>query len=218
MDRTQLMKNLAKNKLVQHQSQPYQGYRLTSKGYDYLGLRTLTKRGTIGAMGIQIGVGKESDIFTVHLADGSEAVLKLHRLGRNCFKTVKNNRDYLKPGQTIPNWLYLSRLSALKEFAFMTALHAKGFSVPTPHDVNRHCLIMSLTLGYQVQMRMHDARDPHAACRGSHEKPPTRAAHVDPSHGNYPALSFSSCFYPVRDSRSSIPCKSCGTPRGCSTP
>ena len=37
----------------------------------------------------------------------------------------------------------LSRLSALKEYAFMKALHDKGFPTPTPIDVNRHCVLMS---------------------------------------------------------------------------
>ena len=80
--------------------------------------------------------------------DGSELCLKLHRLGRS-FRTIKQNRDYLKPGQAA-SWLYMSRLSALKEYAFMKALHEKGFPVPTPIDVNRHCVVMSLAPGYQL--------------------------------------------------------------------
>jgi len=143
-----LIRSLAKNKLVGHQSKPYDGYRLTSKGYDYLALKTLCKRGAIAAVGIQIGVGKESDIFTAVRPDGEEVAIKLHKLGRS-FRTLKKNRDYTRPGQSF-NWLYMSRLSALKEFAFMSALHAKGFDVPTPIDVNRHVVVMSLAHGYQL--------------------------------------------------------------------
>ena len=36
------------------------GYRLTYGGYDYLAMRTLSKRGTVHSVGNQIGVGKES--------------------------------------------------------------------------------------------------------------------------------------------------------------
>ena len=68
----QLIRLLAKNKLVAHQSIPYDGFRLTAKGYDYLALKSLAKRGTVSALGIQIGVGKESDIFTIATADGTE--------------------------------------------------------------------------------------------------------------------------------------------------
>ena len=40
------------------------------------------------------------------------------RLGRTSFRTVKSNRDYLRHRQA-SSWLYLSRLAALKEYAFM---------------------------------------------------------------------------------------------------
>jgi hypothetical protein len=46
----------------------YDGYRLTYLGYDYLALRTLVARGEIAAVGRQIGVGKESDVFEVRSA------------------------------------------------------------------------------------------------------------------------------------------------------
>ena len=39
---------------------PDDGYRLTYGGYDYLAMRTLSKRDTMHAVGNQIGVGKES--------------------------------------------------------------------------------------------------------------------------------------------------------------
>ncbi len=58
---------------------PDDGYRLTYGGYDYLALRTLSKRDTIAAVGNQIGVGKESDIYVVSDPEGEERVIKLHR-------------------------------------------------------------------------------------------------------------------------------------------
>lgn len=50
--------------------------------------------------------------------EGTVQVLKLHRLGRISFRNVKQKRDYLRRRRA-HNWLYLSRLAALKEFAFM---------------------------------------------------------------------------------------------------
>jgi len=69
--------------------------------------------------------------------------LKLHRLGRTSFRTVKKNRDYLQSRRSA-SWLYLSRLAALKEFAYMKVLHDNGFPVPRPIDVNRHAVLMEL--------------------------------------------------------------------------
>ena len=62
--------NLAKCKLVHHDASKYNGYRLTSMGYDFLAIRTLLKRGVIASVGRQIGVGKESDVFEVTRHDG----------------------------------------------------------------------------------------------------------------------------------------------------
>lgn len=50
--------------------------------------------------------------------DGTILVMKLHRLGRVSFRAVKSKRDYLCHRSSY-SWLYLSRLAALKEYAFM---------------------------------------------------------------------------------------------------
>lgn len=44
---------------------------------------------------MKIGVGKESDIYLVRSKDEKLMVLKLARLGRSSFKSIKKNRDYL---------------------------------------------------------------------------------------------------------------------------
>lgn len=58
------------------------------------------------------------DIFEVVTPEGETMALKLHRLGRTSFRAVKSKRDYLKHRNSY-SWLYLSRLAALKEYAFM---------------------------------------------------------------------------------------------------
>ncbi len=44
---------------------------------------------------MKIGVGKESDVYLVRSQGNKLMVLKLARLGRTSFKTIKKNRDYL---------------------------------------------------------------------------------------------------------------------------
>lgn len=118
------------------------------------------------------------DIFEVACEDGTVMAMKLHRLGRTSFRAVKSKRDYLRHRSSY-NWLYLSRLAALKEFAFMKvlfifsvyllrfflvvvrigvifcdfimqALEEHGFPVPNAVDCNRHCVVMSLIQGYPL--------------------------------------------------------------------
>ncbi|CAO1601428.1 Serine/threonine-protein kinase rio2 [Xanthoria calcicola] len=181
---------LAKANLIARvQNAKYDGYRLTYGGLDYLALHTHFQRKTLHSTGQCIGTGKESDIHIVlappppppppsqSITPSSSAssphpqttarrspqqcILKIHRLGRISFRTIKNNRDYLRH-RTSASWMHMSRLSALKEHTFMTALHAAGFPVPTPLAWNRHTVVMSLVEGtplYQVRhLEEHEAR------------------------------------------------------------
>lgn len=143
--------DLAKVKLLARlRNAKYDGFRITYRGYDYLALKSMLNRETLYSVGTTIGVGKESDIYSVSDPSGKQKVLKIHRLGRTSFKTVKNNRDYLKNRNTT-NWMYLSRLAAHKEYEFMTILHENGFVVPVPYDWLRHCVMMEWIKGYPMK-------------------------------------------------------------------
>lgn len=142
-----LLRELCKHRLLSYErGKKYDGYRLTNAGYDYLALHSLTKREVVVSFGNQIGVGKESNIYTVANQEGEQLCLKLHRLGRVCFRNVKDKRDYHKHRKSA-SWLYLSRISATKEFAYMKALYDRKFPVPKPIDFNRHCVVMELVQG-----------------------------------------------------------------------
>lgn len=146
-----ILRELSKHRLLSYErGNRYDGYRLTNAGYDYLALKTLASRDVIGSFGNQIGTGKESNIYVVGDQEDSQACLKLHRLGRTCFRKVKEKRDYHKNRRSM-NWLYLSRISATKEFAYMKALKDRGFPVPKPIDFNRHCIVMELVQGFPLQ-------------------------------------------------------------------
>jgi len=120
-----------------------EGYRLTYGGYDYLALKTFCHRNSVYSVGNQIGVGKESDIYIVANEEERQMVLKIQRLGRVSFRSIKSKRDYLKNRKSA-SWMYMSCLAAKKEYAFMKVLHENGFPVPEPIDQSRHCIVMEL--------------------------------------------------------------------------
>jgi RIO kinase 2 len=143
--------NLAKIGLIAKvKNAKYDGYRLTYGGLDYLALHTHTKASTVYSVGNQIGVGKESDIVVCASETGKQLVLKIHRLGRISFRTVKANRDYLR-NRSSGSWMYMSRLAALKEFEFMKVLRREGFPVPEPIGQNRHTVVMSLVDAFPMR-------------------------------------------------------------------
>nr|XP_056704000.1 serine/threonine-protein kinase RIO2 [Euleptes europaea] len=154
-----ILRELAKHKLLAYeQTKTVQGYRLTNGGYDYLALKTLSSRQVISSVGNQMGVGKESDIYIVANEEEEQLALKLHRLGRTSFRNLKNKRDYHKHRHKM-SWLYLSRLAAMKEFAYMKALHDRKFPVPKPCDYNRHAIVMELVSGHPL-CQVHQLEDP----------------------------------------------------------
>ncbi|KAK0735722.1 Rio2, N-terminal-domain-containing protein [Apiosordaria backusii] len=136
---------LAKSSLIAKMKEAkYDGYRLTYGGLDYLALHSHAQKNHIYSVGSRVGVGKESDIMIVADHTGAQQILKIHRLGRISFRTVKTNRDYLRKNPSNSSWMYLSTLAARKEFLFLSALHSAGIPVPTPIAHSRHTIIMSL--------------------------------------------------------------------------
>lgn len=138
----------------------YDGYRLTYGGLDYLALHTHSSRKIVYSVGSRIGVGKESDIMVVADHSGTQQVLKIHRLGRISFRTVKSNRDYLR-NKSSGSWMYLSRLAAMKEYAFMQALRDEGFPVPEPLGQSRHTIVMTLIDAHPLR-QISEVPDPAA--------------------------------------------------------
>ncbi|CAK8691414.1 unnamed protein product [Clavelina lepadiformis] len=154
-----VIQQLCKHRLVAlERSKLNSGYRLTNRGYDYLALHALAQRDVVHSVGNQIGVGKESDIFIVGDADGQQMALKIHRLGRTSFRQIKNKRDYHAHRRNV-SWIYLSRLAATKEYAYMQTLYDRGFPVPKPVDHNRHCVVMELLQAYPLH-QVHELSDP----------------------------------------------------------
>jgi len=166
-----IISSLLRDKLLSHdQSCGYDGYRLTNCGYDILALHNLKSRGIIAGIGDKIGTGKESDVYLAITPRNTQIVLKFHRLGRTSFRDVKKKRDYFmvnalsknrKNGasyKTVPNsWLFLSRTSALKEFAFMKALYDVGYPTPKPVGQSRHIVAMGLVRGVPLY-QLHSNR------------------------------------------------------------
>lgn len=150
--------DLAKINLISRlRNASYDGYRITYNGFDYVALKTIYQHGNIEELEHTIGVGKESDIYSCKTKDGEKRVLKIHRLGRVSFRTVRNKRDYLKIGKG-GSWMYLSKLAAQKEYEFMSILYHNGFDVPKPFDCSRHQVLMERINGFPMR-QLYEYKD-----------------------------------------------------------
>jgi RIO kinase 2 len=132
--------------MVRFNPVPYDGYALVFGGYDTLALATLTRNGTISALGTQIGEGKESVVYDA-LGLGPVAI-KFHRVGGRSFSSARLNREYMPEEGHCP-WLIASKKSAEREYLALTTLHP-AVSVPLPIAQNRHTVVMSLVSGQNL--------------------------------------------------------------------
>ncbi|WP_332450418.1 RIO1 family regulatory kinase/ATPase domain-containing protein [Methanoculleus sp.] len=132
--------------MVRYEKVPYEGYALVFDGYDSLALHTLTRRGTVQALGTLIGVGKESEVYE---AMGlGVVVLKFHRVGQRSFQSARVKRGYMPEAGHCP-WIFASSNSAKMEYDALKALHPR-VSVPLPIDQNRHVVAMSFVPGVNL--------------------------------------------------------------------
>jgi len=132
--------------MVRYDTVPYEGYSLVFTGYDTLALRSLTRKGSVKALGCLIGVGKESVVYEgIGLGP---VVLKFHHVGQRSFQSVRLNRDYI-PANIHSPWIFTSRQSAEREFQALKRLHP-GVKVPLPIDHNRHVVVMEFIEGVNL--------------------------------------------------------------------
>ncbi len=148
-----VLKDLGHKGLLKRQTVPYEGYRIYFEGYDLLALNALVKRGSLSAIGEELGVGKESVVYEglremVGGLGQQPVILKFHREGRTSFKQVKRKREHLDGLQHF-SWIYAARLAAKREFEVMQRLYPE-VSVPEPVDHNRNVIVMAIAEGGEL--------------------------------------------------------------------
>ncbi len=153
-----LLSSLAKNKLVHRNIKTYEGYRIYFEAYDLLALNSFVKRGSVNALGDEIGVGKESVVYgaTGGIID-RHVVIKFHREGKMSFKKVRVKREHIGERKHL-SWLYASRLAAKREYDALKTLYPE-VSVPEPVDYNRHAIVMSIAKGGELAHTKIDEPD-----------------------------------------------------------
>lgn len=144
------LKKVHKYNLTIRDSSSYKiGYTLNSIGYDVLALHALVEKKVIGQLGPIIGKGKESDVYGC--MDDAENILalKIFRMGRTSFKSIKQLRDLIgKRGHS--SWLYINRLAARREFEALTEIFKLKLDTPKPIAYNRHMIVMSYLKGKEL--------------------------------------------------------------------
>jgi RIO kinase 2 len=133
-------------------------YSLISEGYDILALHTLFSQGHIESVGPSLGRGKESDVYRCLTKDNKQVALKVHRLGQTSFRNIRKFRSYIEE-RAHTSWLYISRLSAKREFEGLKRVAKLNLRTPIPIAQNRHAVVMSIIQGEEIS-KFDELNDP----------------------------------------------------------
>lgn len=123
------------------------GYTLLVTGLDIYVLKILSNRNIITAIGPQIGIGKEAEVYLAHDSLEQDKIIKMFRLGRSSFKQIKRKRD-VNTGTN--SWLLLNIETAKKEYDILTYLKDSSFSFPSPLYRSFHCIVMEPIYGSRL--------------------------------------------------------------------
>ena len=123
------------------------GYTLLVTGLDIYVLKILSNRNIITAIGPQIGIGKEAEVYLAHDSLEQERIIKMFRLGRSSFKQIKRKRD-VNTGTN--SWLLLNIETAKKEYDILTYLKDSSTSFPSPLYRSFHCIVMEPIYGSRL--------------------------------------------------------------------
>jgi RIO kinase 2 len=110
-------------------------------------LKILSNKNIITALGPQIGIGKEAEVYLARDLLNQDRILKMFRLGRSSFKQIKRKRDV---GTGINSWLLLNIETAKKEYDILTYLKDSSSSFPTPLYRSFHCIVMEAIYGNRL--------------------------------------------------------------------
>jgi RIO kinase 2 len=123
------------------------GYTLLVTGLDIYVLKILSNSNIITAIGPQIGIGKEAEVYLAHDSLEQDKILKMFRLGRSSFKQIKRKRD-VNTGTS--SWLLLNIETAKKEYDILTYLKDSSTSFPSPLCRSFHCIVMEPIYGSRL--------------------------------------------------------------------
>ena len=123
------------------------GYTLLVTGLDIYVLKILSNKNIITALGPQIGIGKEAEVYLARDSLDQDRILKMFRLGRSSFKQIKRKRDV---STAINSWLLLNIDTAKKEYDILTYLKNSSTSFPNPLYRSFHCIVMDAIYGNRL--------------------------------------------------------------------
>lgn len=139
-----------------------QGYVLTREGVEVMALKDYVKKELIFALGAIIAKGKESDVYEALTEEGSVYALKLYKIGRVSFTSVRKKR--VRESAEFRSWMTANYDAARREYHALRKLEGLSPAFPKAIAYSRSTVLLEELSGVRLSQRP-ELQDPVAALK-----------------------------------------------------
>jgi len=134
-----------------------QGYVLTREGVEAMALKDYVKKDLIFALGAVIAKGKESDVYEALTEEGTVYALKLYKIGRISFTSIRKKRA--RETAEFRSWMTANYDAAKREYHALRKLEGLSTSFPRAISYSRSTVLLEELSGVRLSQRpyMEDA-------------------------------------------------------------
>jgi RIO-like serine/threonine protein kinase len=139
-----------------------QGYVLTREGVEVMALKDYVKKDLIFALGAIIAKGKESDVYEALTEEGTVYALKLYKIGRISFTSIRKKR--VRESAEFRSWMTANYDAARREYHALRKLEGLGPTFPKAIAYSRSTVLLQELSGVRLSERPY-LEDPKRALK-----------------------------------------------------
>lgn len=139
-----------------------QGFVLTREGVEVMALKDYVKKDLIFALGAIIAKGKESDVYEALTEEGTVYALKLYKIGRISFTSIRKKR--VRESAEFRSWMTANYDAARREYHALRKLEGLSPAFPKAVAYSRSTVLLEELSGVRLSQRPY-LQDPAAALR-----------------------------------------------------
>ncbi len=138
------------------------GYVLTREGVEVMALKDYVKKDLIFALGAIIAKGKESDVYEALTEEGTVYALKLYKIGRISFTSIRKKR--VRESAEFRSWMTANYDAARREYHALRKLEGLSPCFPKAISYSRSTVLLEELSGVRLSQRPY-LEDPEGALR-----------------------------------------------------
>ncbi|MDG6948286.1 MAG: hypothetical protein JRM77_00230 [Nitrososphaerota archaeon] len=127
------------------------GFALTREGVEAMALKDYVKKDLIYALGAIIAKGKESDVYEALTEEGTVYALKLYKIGRTSFTSVRRSRP--REEAAFRSWMTANYDAARREYHALRKLEGLSPSFPRAVAYSRSTVLLEEVSGVRLSQR-----------------------------------------------------------------